>query len=106
MPEEHNTEAKILHCGSLEDIIDAVEAKNIRQYLLKKYAGYLPGVIERLEGDKRCKGTISYRGFMDKVEHIDGMGQLIFEAKLAKPLDRWHNAVYGGKELDPSVIWN
>lgn len=77
LPNDRNYEAKILSVGSLDDIIDIVNTKDIRQYLLKKYRGYVPGIIDSVRS--KINGTESYRDFQEYIKRIDGTGDLIFE---------------------------
>ena len=77
LPKEHNNEPKILHIGDTSDIIDLVDSKNIRRYLLKRYSGHIPGVI--FETRKETWGTVSYKNFKDIVEGIDGKCRLILD---------------------------
>ncbi len=77
LPEERNYEAKTLSVGSLEDIIDVVETKNIRSYLLNKYKGYYPGIIETPR--RQITGTCSYRDFKEYIKSIDGLGDFVME---------------------------
>ena len=77
LPREHNYEAKTLSVGSLEDIIDVVDAKDIRRYLLKMYRGYTPGIIDTIRRD--TAGTTSYKAFKERMKEIDGTGDFIFE---------------------------
>lgn len=51
LPTERNFDAKILHVGSLDDIVDIVATKDIRRYLLNKYSGYVPGLISNVRKD-------------------------------------------------------
>ncbi len=77
MPEERNYEAKTLSVGSLEDIIDVVETKNIRSYLLNTYKGYYPGIIATPR--RQITGTCSYRDFKEYMKSIDGLGDFVVE---------------------------
>ena len=77
LPEKHNYERKTLHVGDLTDIVDLVETKEIRRYLLKRYSGYWPGIVS--ERRQKKKGTIGYQAFKEKVETIDGKCRIIFE---------------------------
>lgn len=77
LPQEHTYDAKELHIGDISDIVDLVEAKDIRRYLLKRYRGYLPGIL--LEQRRTYKGTLSYEEFKKKVEEIDGKCRIILE---------------------------
>lgn len=77
LPVERNYKAKILEVGSLKDIIDVVDTKNIRSYLLKKYCGHTPGIINTI-----CRtqyGTESYRDFKERMKKIDGLGDFVME---------------------------
>lgn len=77
LPSELNYEAKILHVGSLEDIIDIVPTKDIRRYLLKKYSGYVPGIITN--NRRTIAGTESYGAFKTRMRDIDGTGEFVVE---------------------------
>ena len=77
LPSELNYEAKILHVGSLEDIIDIVPTKDIRRYLLKKYSGYVPGIITN--NRRTIAGTESYGAFKGRMRDIDGTGEFVVE---------------------------
>lgn len=77
LPGERNYEAKTLSVGSLEDIIDVVETKSIRSYLLNKYKGFYPGIIETPR--RRVSGTCSYRDFKEYMKSIDGLGDFVVE---------------------------
>ncbi len=77
LPKEHNHEGKILHIGEISDIVDIVDSKDIRRYLLKRYSGYLPGIVS--ERRRNFKGTVGYKKFKDTVEKIDGKCRIIFE---------------------------
>ena len=77
LPSELNYEAKILHVGSLEDIIDIVPTKDIRRYLLKKYSGYVPGIITNTR--RTIAGTESYGAFKGRMRDIDGTGEFVVE---------------------------
>lgn len=77
LPKEYNDKGKILHVGDISDIIDIVDAKHIRRYLLKQYSGYLPGILS--ERRRSCKGTVSYKKFKENVEEIDGKCRIVFE---------------------------
>ena len=77
LPSELNYEAKILHVGSLEDIIDIVPTKDIRRYLLKKYSGYVPEIITN--NRRTVDGTESYGAFKGRMRDIDGTGEFVGE---------------------------
>lgn len=77
LPDEHNYEGKILKVGSLEDIVDVVDTRDIRKYLLQRYRGYIPGFIK--ESRREIDGTDSYRAFMKMLKGIDGTGELVME---------------------------
>ena len=77
LPSELNYEAKILHVGSLENIIDIVPTKDIRRYLLKKYSGYVPGIITN--NRRTIAGTESYGAFKTRMRDIDGTGEFVME---------------------------
>lgn len=77
LPEERNYEAKTLEVGPLEDIIDVVDTKNIRSYLLKKYRGYTPGIVNTIRSTQY--GTESYRDFKERMKGIDGLGDFVME---------------------------
>ena len=77
LPSELNYEAKILHVGSLEDIIDIVPTKDFRRYLLKKYSGYVPGIITN--NRRTIAGTESYGAFKTRMRDIDGTGEFVVE---------------------------
>ena len=77
LPEERNYDAKTLCVGSLEDIIDVVETKEIRSYLLKKYKGYYPGIVETPR--RLASGTCSYKEFNEYMKSIDGLGDFVIE---------------------------
>ncbi len=72
-----NYAPKILPVGSLEDIIDIVETKDIRPYLLKKYKGYFPGIVNSTR--KQICGTESYHDFKEYIKTIDGLGDFVME---------------------------
>ena len=77
LPEERNYKAKTLSVGSLEDIIDVVETKNIRSYLLKKYKGFYPGIVETSR--RQSSGTCNYKDFKEYMKSIDGLGDFVAE---------------------------
>lgn len=77
LPQERNYEAKTLSVGSLEDIIDVVATKDIRSYLLKKYKGFYPGIVEGAR--RQITGTCSYHDFKECMKSIDGRGDFIAE---------------------------
>ncbi len=68
---KYNDNGKILRVGDISDIIDIVDAKHIRWYLLKQYSGYLSGIIS--ERRRSCKGTVSYKKFKENVEECVGI---------------------------------
>ena len=77
LPEERDYKAKTLQVGSLDDIIDIAETEDIRDYLLNRYRGYLPGIVQ---GNRRdvC-GTESYKDFKERMKRIDGLGDFVME---------------------------
>ena len=77
LPEERNYEAKTLPVGSLEDIIDVVETKDIRSYLLRKYKGFYPGIVEISR--RQSSGTCSYKDFKEYMKSTDGLGDFVAE---------------------------
>ena len=77
LSDERNYEAMTLSVGSLEDIIDVVETKNIRSYLLTKYRGYYPGIVGTSR--RQSSGTCSYKDFKEYMKSIDGLGDFVAE---------------------------
>lgn len=77
LPVERNYEAKILSVGRLDDIIEIVQTKHIREWLLDKYKGYIPGFIKKTR--KSIRGTETYKEFRDRVQAIGGNGEFIME---------------------------
>lgn len=77
LPNLRNYEDKILSVGPLDDLIDIVETKHIRTYLLKKYRGYYPGIVN--SNRKSICGTESYSTFREYLKTIDGLGDFIAE---------------------------
>lgn len=103
LPERRDTDAKILHCGPMDDIFEFVPTSQIRRHLMKKYSGFIPGIIESIDGEYECEGTVSYREFMDTVEKIDGSTTMIVEVE--KPANMApYNFIYGGREIDPKIF--
>ncbi len=78
MPEVRNRQDKILHVGSLKDIIEIIPRENIRARLLELYPGYIPGFVDK-EGRAIAGGTMTYSQFKQFVENIDGKGRLFFD---------------------------
>lgn len=77
LPNARNYEPEILQTGSLEDIIDVVETRDIRDYLLKKYKGYIPGIVSSVR--RELHGTESYRDFKEYMKTVDGLGDFVAE---------------------------
>lgn len=77
LPDVRNYEPKILQAGSLEDIIDVVETEGIRDYLLKKYKGYIPGIVSSAR--RELCGTESYKEFKEYMKMVDGLGDFVAE---------------------------
>jgi len=77
LPKVRNFEAKTLSVGRLDDILEIVDTKDIRNYLLKRYAGYIPGVLK--SDRKTLSGTENYSEFKKRIRAIDGTGDFIME---------------------------
>ncbi len=77
LSDERNYEPKVLKVGPLKDIIEIVETKDIRDYLLNKYRGYIPGIVQGTR--KQIIGTESYKSFKDYVKSIDGLGEFVVD---------------------------
>ena len=100
LPDVHNEEGKVLHCGRMDDILEFIPATEIRKYLVSKYKGYIPGVIQEIDGPHN---SVGYRRFMNAVENIDGMATILCEREMLYT-HGYNNYVYRGKEIDPNVI--
>ncbi|ORU01405.1 hypothetical protein D081_0224 [Anaerovibrio sp. JC8] len=79
LPNERNYKSKILSVGPLEDIIDIVATKDIREYLLNKFKGYIPGIVPN--DRQQITGTNSYNAFKEYVKMIDGLGEFVVEIR-------------------------
>lgn len=77
LPEEKNREAKILHVGRLDDIIELVPREKLRERLMEMNPGYFPGYVSQTR--MNFKGTMSYGQFRRKIERIDGKCRMIME---------------------------
>lgn len=77
LPDIKDFEAKILSVGRLDDIIELVKTEAIREYLLDKYKGYIPGVIQN---SRRSEfGTMRYKEFKEMMKGIDGTGEFVLD---------------------------
>ena len=56
---------------------DIVPTKDFRRYLLKKYSGYVPGIITN--NRRTIAGTESYGAFKTRMRDIDGTGEFVVE---------------------------
>ena len=77
LPAEHNHDGKILSVGNLEDIIEIIDAAQLRERLLELFPGYYLG--ETNVTRTRSSGTVTYGHFKQMVEAIDGRCRVIFE---------------------------
>ncbi len=77
LPTEYNHERKTLGVGNLEDIIEIIPTRDIRERLINLYPGYVPGFVETER--RSFSGTLEYHQFMQKIESIDGLCRIIME---------------------------
>lgn len=77
LPQEKNSEGKILNVGRLDDIIEIVPSTEIRQRLLEINPCHIPGIIE--VNKNYISGTLTYEKFKEKVEAIDKKCSIIFD---------------------------
>ena len=77
LPKTHNNEGKVLHVGSLKDIIEIVPREKIRERLMDIHPGYIPSFTK--PRTQEVVGTISYDNFRNKVESIDGKCRIIMD---------------------------
>ncbi len=77
LPKERNYKEKRLQVEPLEDIIDIIPTTDIRRYLLQRYKGFIPGIIDTVR--RTTAGTESYKEFKKRMIAIGGAGDFILE---------------------------